>query len=137
MRRRSERRRDERGAVAVEMALLLPILVMIIMGTVEFGLAYNAQLTLTSAARESVRSLAITKNQDTARTAAKSAAIGLNPALTDTNIAFSYDPVVSPVPTDCPAGYRATVTITYDLATLTGIAGPFTLKGRGVMLCGG
>ncbi len=30
-----------------------------------------------------------------------------------------------------------TVKITYTLTTMTGIAGPFTMEGKGVMLCGG
>lgn len=46
---------SERGAAAVEFALLLPLLVMLLTGIIEFGLAYNAKLTLTHAAREGVR----------------------------------------------------------------------------------
>jgi hypothetical protein len=30
-----------------------------------------------------------------------------------------------------------TLKITYSLSTMTGIAGPFTMEGKGVMLCGG
>ena len=47
---------DEHGAVAVEMALVLPLLVMLVTGIIQFGLYYNAKLTLTHAAREGVRS---------------------------------------------------------------------------------
>ncbi len=49
----------ERGAVAVEFALLAPVLVMLLLGIMEFGRAYNAQVTLSSAAREGVRVMAI------------------------------------------------------------------------------
>ena len=34
---------SERGAVAVEFALLAPVLVMLLLGITEFGRAYNAQ----------------------------------------------------------------------------------------------
>jgi Flp pilus assembly protein TadG len=120
---------SERGAVAVEFALLAPVLVMILLGIVEFGRAYNVQTTLTTAAREGVRSMAINNNQTTARAATKNAAALLTPALTDGNIAFSAG--------DCAVNTPMTVTVTYNLSTLTGIAGPFAMTGKGTMLCGG
>lgn len=120
---------SERGAAAVEFALLVPILIMIALGIMEFGRAYNAQVTLTNAAREGARSMAITNNATSARSAAKNAASHLNPAISDGNIAFS--------PTACTAGSQMTVTISYNLSTMTGIAGPFAMTGRGAMLCGG
>jgi Flp pilus assembly protein TadG len=121
--------RSERGAVAVEFALVLPVLLLLVMGIMEFGRAYNAQLSLTHAAREGVRVMAISNDQAAARTAAKNAAVSLNPALADSNISFS--------PTSCSAGNQMTLTISYSLSSMTGIAGPFTMTGKGVMLCGG
>jgi Flp pilus assembly pilin Flp len=50
---------SERGAAAVEFAILLPLLLMLVLGTIEFGRAYNAQITLTNAARDGVRVMAI------------------------------------------------------------------------------
>lgn len=122
-------RNTERGAVAVEFALLVPILVMLLLGIMEFGRAYNAQVTLTNAARESARSMAINNSQPTARTAARNAATQLSPALADGNITFSA--------TDCTVGAQMTVTVSYNLSTLTGIAGPIAMRGKGTMLCGG
>ena len=122
-------RASERGAVAVEFALLAPVLVMILFGIMEFGRAYNVQTTLTNAAREGVRSMAINNNQATARAAAKNAATQLSPALTDGNITFSA--------ANCAVGAQMTVTINYSLSTMTGIAGPFGMTGKGTMLCGG
>jgi Flp pilus assembly protein TadG len=120
---------SERGAVAVEFALLAPVLVMLLLGITEFGRAYNAQVTLSSAAREGVRVMAIGNSPAAARTAAKNSAAALKPALADTNITIS--------PATCTTGTQVTVKITYSLATMTGIAGPFTMEGKGVMLCGG
>ena len=51
--------RDERGAVVVEFALVLPLLVIFVFGIVEFGRAYNAKIQLTSAVREGARAAAL------------------------------------------------------------------------------
>jgi Flp pilus assembly protein TadG len=60
---------SERGAAAVEFAILLPLLLMLVLGTIEFGRAYNAQITLTNAARDGVRVMAIANDPVGARTA--------------------------------------------------------------------
>lgn len=46
---------DERGAVAVEFALLLPLLITLLVGIIQFGLAFNTKLSLTHATREGAR----------------------------------------------------------------------------------
>ena len=122
-------RASERGAAAVEFALVAPILVLLILGIMEFGRAYNAQVSLTNAAREGVRVMAISNDQTAAKTAAKNAAVSLNPPLADTNFTFS--------PASCTSGAQMSVTINYTLSTLTGIAGPFAMQGVGVMVCSG
>ncbi|WP_426996564.1 TadE/TadG family type IV pilus assembly protein [Pseudarthrobacter sp. N5] len=122
-------RASERGAVAVEFALLAPVLIMLLLGIMEFGRAYNVQASLSSAAREGVRVMAISNDKTAAGTAAKNAAVSLSPALTNANISFGGDP--------CTPGAQITLTITYTLSTITGIAGPFPMTGKGVMLCGG
>jgi len=125
---------SERGAAAVEFAIVVPLLVMLLLGIMEFSRVYNAQSELSAAAREGVRVLTVTGNQTTARTAAKSVAVSLNPGLQDSNFSFG-----APCPSTVSAGTspQATITITYSLSTLTGIAGPFTMTGKGTMLCGG
>lgn len=45
----------DRGAALVEMALVLPLLLMLLLGIVSAGIAYNHQLSLTHAAREGGR----------------------------------------------------------------------------------
>ncbi|MFE5836133.1 TadE/TadG family type IV pilus assembly protein [Arthrobacter sp. NPDC056493] len=115
--------------MAVEFALLVPVLILMLLGIMEFGRAYNAQVTLTNAARESARWMAIYNSQTDARTAAKNAATQLTPSLADGNISFSA--------TDCTVGSQMTVTVSYTLSTMTGIAGPFPMTGKGTMLCGG
>ena len=113
----------------MEFALLAPVLVMLLLGITEFGRAYNVQSSLSSAAREGVRVMAIGNNQAAARTAAKNAAVSVQPGLSDANITFS--------PATCASGVQMTLKITYNLSTMTGIAGPFAMEGKGVMLCNG
>jgi Flp pilus assembly protein TadG len=120
---------SERGAVAVEFALLAPILIMLLLGIMEFGRAYNVQISLTNAAREGARNMAINNTQASARAAAKTAAEQLSPALADGNVTFSAS--------SCVVGSQMSVTVSYSLSTITGIAGPFAMKGKGTMLCGG
>jgi hypothetical protein len=49
----------DRGAIMVEFALILPILVILVFGIIEFGRAYNTQIALQGAAREGARALAL------------------------------------------------------------------------------
>lgn len=49
------RSRLERGASLVEMALVLPLLVMLLLGITTAGIAFNHQLSLTHASREAGR----------------------------------------------------------------------------------
>lgn len=59
------KRAGERGAVAVEFALVLPLLAMLMFGIVTFGLAYNDHLALTNAVREASRFGATAVNEAT------------------------------------------------------------------------
>lgn len=62
---------EDRGAAALEFAILAPLLLVLIAGIVEFGRMYQAQLAVTSAAREGARSLAVDKwNEPLVRSAA-------------------------------------------------------------------
>ncbi|GGH93152.1 TadE/TadG family type IV pilus assembly protein [Arthrobacter liuii] len=127
-------RPSERGAAAVEFAIVVPVLIMLLLGIMEFSRAYNAQASLSAAAREGVRVMAISNDPNGARSAAENTAVSLQPALVDGNIAFkNLDTGAS----TCAPGNRMTVTITYSLSTMTGIAGPFAMTGQGAMLCGG
>lgn len=129
-------RHDERGSAAVEFALVLPLLLLLIFGIIDFGRALNVQITLSAAAREGARWAALGQSGVPARVA--TAAPGI-PAPTTT---------VTACPTNPPIGTNATVVATssYTLLTpLSAVAGLFgaalptsiTLTGRGVMRCGG
>jgi Flp pilus assembly protein TadG len=47
--------RGEEGAAAVEFALLLPLLVLLLFGFIQFGTAFNTRIQATNAAREAAR----------------------------------------------------------------------------------
>lgn len=124
------RLKSERGAVAVEFALVVPVLFLLIFGVVEFGNIYNVQLQLTAAAREGAREMAINGTPATARTVTIAAAPTLNPRLQTGQVAVS--------PTTCAATQNATVVLTYPVRSITGLfATGVTLEGRAVMRCGG
>ena len=52
---RSRTARSESGAAAVEFALIVPLVVMLLFGTVSAGMAYSDHVAITNAAREGSR----------------------------------------------------------------------------------
>lgn len=122
-----KRRDDDDGAALVEFAIVLSLLVMLVFGIIEFGRAYNAQITLTHATREGVRVLAITKDGDAARTATVNAATTLDPSkLTVTT-------------GECSPGYPTQVVASYPYFLSIPLVGErtLTLSSTAVMRCGG
>ncbi|HUP90326.1 MAG TPA: TadE/TadG family type IV pilus assembly protein [Longimicrobiales bacterium] len=61
----------ERGSAAVEFALVTPVLLLVLLGMVEFGRAWNARQTVTEAARAGARVAAVAEqaSADSARKA--------------------------------------------------------------------
>jgi len=55
--------KNEKGASAVEFALILPILVILVFGIIEFGIAYNNYISITHAAREGARLAAVNMDE--------------------------------------------------------------------------
>jgi Flp pilus assembly protein TadG len=118
---------DDDGAALVEFAMVLSLLVMLLFGIIEFGRAYNAQITLTHATREGVRVLAITKDPALARTATINAATTLDPA----KLTIST--------TACDPGYPTQVVASYPYFLSIPLVGErtLTLSSTAVMRCGG
>src|SRR3954471_20473301 len=90
-----QRMRDERGASAVEFAFIVPLLIVLVVGIAEFGRAFQVQGTLSAAAREGVRTMALQNDPTAARATVRNVSASLNPALTDAQIAVS--PAACPV----------------------------------------
>jgi Flp pilus assembly protein TadG len=130
MHRLRKRFHSQRGASAVEFALVVPLLLMLLLGIVEFGRVFNVQLQLTAAARESVRVMAITKQADTAILKAKEAAPNLSPMLATSDITIAAN--------SCTAAPNATVNISYSVSMISGLfADVVPLTAKAVMRCGG
>jgi Flp pilus assembly protein TadG len=109
------------------------VLLLLVLGIAEFGRAYNIQTTLSGAAREGVRAMAVGNDAGAARAATKAAAPTLG--LSDGQISVS--PAACPVES-ASAPVTATVTITYHLSFVTNLfANSVTLTGVGVMRCNG
>lgn len=133
-----DRLKSDRGAAAVEFGIVLLALIPLVVGVLELGKGLSTYITLTSAAREGARSMVISNNQTTARTAAKNAAnagAGLSPALGDGNVTF-------PAIASCTgnAGGTMQVRVSYNAPTLTNLP-PFpsaiTMTVVGAMRCPG
>ncbi len=98
IRRRTGRSERGRGAVLVEAAIAIPILVMVITGAVTTGLAYNTNNSLNNGARESARfgaTLAVDSSMSAWLNQVADAAIGategnLGPAVPGQSICVAY-----------------------------------------------
>jgi Flp pilus assembly protein TadG len=123
------RTRGERGAAVIEFALVLPILVLLVLGIMEFGRAYHVQTTISGAAREGARVMALQSDSAAAQAAAQSAAQPLAVSVGQINVS----------PSSCTTSDDVvTVTVSYPLTFLTGAFGAaVTLTGKGVMRCNG
>jgi Flp pilus assembly protein TadG len=128
------RLRDERGASAVEFAFIVPLLILLMLGIAEFGHAFQVQGTLSAAAREGVRAMALRNDPDEAKDVVQNAAASLDPAITDAQIKITPD-----FCQQTGAGSASVrLTIDYPMPFLTSFFGDgIDLTGTGVMRCNG
>ena len=124
--------RNERGASAVEFAFIVPLLIILVLGIVEFGHAFQVQGTLSAAAREGVRTMALQNDEVAAEAAVNTAADSIGHSFTADEIRIVDDGCTG-VPGD-----TVQLTITYQMPFLTDFFGTgLTLTGTGVMRCNG
>jgi Flp pilus assembly protein TadG len=118
------------GAAAVEFALLALLLITLVLGIFEFGDAYFRKISLSAAAREGAREMAIHKDTSDAIAVTIASAAGMTPALSDVTVS---------TPTDtCLSGSNVTVTARQTVQIdLIIVHTSRVLTGRGVMRCGG
>lgn len=121
-------RNNQRGAVAVEFALLLPVLLILVLGVVEFGYLLFLNSSAAGAAREGAREMAISGVQTDAQGVA-SDAFTATTGRTATTVS---------VPGSCSSGSPVVVTVSLSYPSLTRFFGShFNAVGTGEMRCGG
>ena len=118
----------ERGAAAVEFGLLLPLLMLLVMGIVEYGLVFSRQHVLTNAAREGARAASVNLSQSLAISQAQSVAANyLNVAgITNATVTASLATTVS-------ASDSVQVNIEMPWSRLTLVPAPSQIRSRAVM----
>jgi Flp pilus assembly protein TadG len=80
---------SRRGQALVEFALVLPILLILLLGILDFGRAVAAYNSVSNAARSAVRVAIVDQNPDVVEAAAEQEAAGLNP------LTVEFDPNVN------------------------------------------
>jgi Flp pilus assembly protein TadG len=129
--------RRDRGAAAVEFAIILPILLLLIAGIIDLGRMMYTEVVLSNAAREGSRMIALGYSTADAQTRVDAAAINIGTATATVTATCP----ASPVPTD-----GASVQVTSDFEWLLlgdvvkmipggSLSLPSTLSATGTMRC--
>jgi|SRR5437868_544719 Flp pilus assembly protein TadG len=103
----SSKLRREDGAAAVEFAIIVSLLVMLVFGMMQYGLAFFQTQNLRSAVREGARVAAVRGDASTVKAAIASASAG---SLTTGNFSYSQSVTCD----DSNVGDEVTITIPYD-----------------------
>jgi Flp pilus assembly protein TadG len=125
----------DRGAAAVEFALVLPLLLILVFGIIDFGRAFNAQITLTQAAREGARMTALGYSSGTVQSKTAAAATGLG--LTASAVTVTSCPAGATQSTEAVVTVRYTLSFSNPMIGLVGLPSTKTLTGTGHMPCQG
>jgi len=111
---RAHLRRDDGQAMA-ELALVLPIMVAVMLGIVQFGIIFNNYVTMTDAARAGARKAAVSRFVADDGAAAKAVvyadATSLNPAQLDVSVDASPDWATAGGDVTVTASYPYTINI--------------------------
>lgn len=140
------KRNRDRGAAAVEFALVVPVLLFVVFGIIDFGRMLNAQLQVSEAAREGARAASVITGTSDQRRAEARDRVGLFSSSTVGGVAFDEDD--SSFCSQFPSrGDVNVVTASYqfrfitpvgDIGALFGGGGwgaPFPIKATSVMPC--
>jgi hypothetical protein len=110
----------EKGAAAVEMAVVSMFLLVLLLGIVDLGRAITTNISLRDAVQEGAMYAAFTKDVTTAEIDARIRAAVSEPDLSTAAIVVYCEPD----PRDLQDGTRVRVDMTYDLDLITPIVGP-------------
>ena len=134
--------KDQNGGAAVEFALILPLLIFLLFGIVEFGLLQYNKLILTNASREGARAGVVMRiprlNDLEIQTVANQYAQKY--LVTFCSGTISFDPPISPDESTRqganPSGTNLILTVKYpyDFLVLSAFGfGPITLRAQTIM----
>lgn len=121
--------KSQKGQSLVEFALVIPVLLLLLFGIVDFGRTFHAYLTIDHAGREVAREVSIKHNEDADEDIKTRVVTNIN-LLTNDNIDIVY-------PSGKEAGQEVYIVITYPVDFLTpvigNIIGSFDLENTTVM----
>ena len=130
------RKRDQRGAAAVEMAIVLPVLVLLVFGIIQWSIYFNRLQGLQAAAREGARVAALPQStQSDIKAKVTDALDGVLPSGANPTITVSPS---SSNPCDLqPTGTSVTVTVKVNTDLNIPLWGSQTVTqtGKGVFQC--
>jgi Flp pilus assembly protein TadG len=146
---RAARRRDESGAAAVEFALVVPFLLLIVFGIIVYGMVFAQSLSLSNSARQAARSGVIsgtTCDQITSLAHDAADTIGMDGA--DTTVSIKRGATEATASAACggggstqpcksqAVGTNIYVTLTFSPDPIIPfVPVPSTLQGKGVYRC--
>ena len=102
----------DRGSAAVEFALLLPILLLLLLALVQVGVVARDALVLTQASRAGAREAAVQPSVDAVDDAVRAAAASLDPERLRVDVSWSGT-----------RGAPVTVSVAYDVPIVAVLAG--------------
>lgn len=132
MRLRPRPASEERGQSLVEFALVVPILMLVMFGIIDFGRAIYAYNTISNASRQAVRLAIVDQNVSNVESEAMQHSVGLGVTAADVDVAFrqpgSMAVCVTPIAIACEV--EAVVRYQYVAATpiIGGVVGPIDMS---------
>ncbi|HWO69603.1 MAG TPA: TadE/TadG family type IV pilus assembly protein [Actinomycetota bacterium] len=131
---------DERGAAAVEFAIVVSLLLLLVFGIIAFGMFYSRFQVFQGAAREGARLAAVRASQDEIRQRVVDSAGPYGAEIPSSTIAVQIDDVTSTATEPCSdstSGHKVTVTWDqpFDIVLPLVPSLTFTVTIRGVFRC--
>jgi Flp pilus assembly protein TadG len=148
-RQKTLRTREERGAEAVEFALVMPVLMLVVFGIITYGMVFAQSLSLSNAARQASRSGVVqgtTCDQITTLAHDASGTMGMNGSAASVSIRRGTSDLTATAAcggggttqpcTTQPIGTNIYVTLTYAPSPIVPLVPiPSQLTGKGVYRC--
>jgi Flp pilus assembly protein TadG len=103
--------RGRSGQALVEFAIVLPILMLLVIGIIDFGFAFNSWGTTQNAAREAARAAAVTNSVSTIKNRATVAGSSIDVAAAEISLACNR-PTINNTFYDCTKGLNGSGTCT-------------------------